>query len=153
MEISGSNMWGFDSGWNEDILVGGRYHNGNMGFQSFPAATVYRFRRCRISHRLCKPGPQRRVYHSDIGGKIIKPGFGNGVTNFGVSAWPNESYAYYANSEMVFHPHYYNTIYLGNQNNLLVSRDAGANFDILYTFPGTVDNEVYDIEISRAIHK
>ena len=51
---------------------------------------------------------------------------------------------------MVFHPHYYNTIYLGNQNNLLVSRDAGANFDILYTFPGTVDNEVYDIEISRS---
>ena len=149
--ISGSNMWGFDSGWNEDILVGGRYHNGNMGFhQSFPAATVYRLGGAESATGYVSPGPQRRVYHSDIGGKIIKPGFGNGVTNFGVSAWPNESYAYYANSEMVFHPHYYNTIYLGNQNNLLVSRDAGANFDILYTFPGTVDNEVYDIEISRS---
>ena len=34
--ISGSNMWVLIPGWNEDILVGGRYHNGNMGFhQSF----------------------------------------------------------------------------------------------------------------------
>ena len=27
--IIGSDMWGFDQGWNEDIVVGGRYHNGN----------------------------------------------------------------------------------------------------------------------------
>lgn len=30
--ISGANLWGFDAGWNEDILVGGRYHNGNMAW-------------------------------------------------------------------------------------------------------------------------
>jgi photosystem II stability/assembly factor-like uncharacterized protein len=36
--ISGSDMWGFDSGWNDDLLVGGRYHNGNMAWhESFPA--------------------------------------------------------------------------------------------------------------------
>ena len=149
--VSGSNMWGFDSGWNEDILVGGRYHNGNMGFhQSFPATTVYRLGGAESATGYVSPGPERKVYHSDIGGKILKPGFGNGVTNFAVSAWPNESYAYYANSEMVFHPYYYNTIYLGNQNRILVSKDGGANFDVLYTFPGTVDNEVYDIEIARS---
>lgn len=149
--ISGSNMWGFDAGWNEDILVGGRYHNGNMGFhQSFPAATVYRLGGAESATGYVNPGPDRKVYHSDIGGKIIKPGFGNGVTNFGVGAWPNESYAYYANSEMVFHPNYYNTVYLGNQNKILVSRDGGVSFDTLYKFPGTVDNEVFDIEISRS---
>ena len=25
-----SEMWGFDQGWNEDVMVGGRNHNGNM---------------------------------------------------------------------------------------------------------------------------
>ncbi|MBK8699275.1 MAG: PKD domain-containing protein [Saprospiraceae bacterium] len=149
--VSGSNMWGFDSGWNEDILVGGRYHNGNMGFhQSFPQGSVYRLGGAESATGYVNPGPERKVYHSDIGGKIIKPGFGNGVTNFGVGAWPNESYAYYANSEMVFHPFYYNTVFLGKDNKLLKSTDGGTNFDTLYFFPGTVDNKVYDIEISRS---
>lgn len=28
--IYASEMWGFDIGWNEDVMVGGRNHNGNM---------------------------------------------------------------------------------------------------------------------------
>lgn len=28
--IYASEMWGFDQGWNEDVMVGGRNHNGNM---------------------------------------------------------------------------------------------------------------------------
>ena len=27
--INGSDFWGFDAGWHENIFVGGRYHNGN----------------------------------------------------------------------------------------------------------------------------
>jgi hypothetical protein len=50
--------------------------------------------------------------HSDIGGHKIKNGFGMGVDYFSVSNWPNESYAYYANSDMAFHPNYYNTIFM-----------------------------------------
>lgn len=149
--ISGSDMWGFDSGWNEDILVGGRYHNGNMGYhQSFPQGNVYRLGGAESATGYVNPGPDKKVYHSDIGGKIIKPGFGNGVTNFPVALWPNESYAYYANSEMVFHPYYYNTIFLGKDNHIYKSTDGGSNFEILYTFPGNADNEVYEIEIARS---
>jgi hypothetical protein len=33
--IVGSDMWGFDQGWNEDIVVGGRYHNGNTAIADF----------------------------------------------------------------------------------------------------------------------
>ena len=32
--LVGSDMWGFDQGWNEDI-VGGRYHNGNTAIANF----------------------------------------------------------------------------------------------------------------------
>ena len=28
-------MWGFDQGWNEDVIVGGRYHNGNTAIADF----------------------------------------------------------------------------------------------------------------------
>ncbi|MEZ4951323.1 MAG: hypothetical protein R2784_18340 [Saprospiraceae bacterium] len=35
--INGADFWGFGSAWNEDLLVGGRYHNGNTAFRpSFP---------------------------------------------------------------------------------------------------------------------
>lgn len=149
--ITGSDMWGFDSGWNEDLLVGGRYHNGNLTYyQAFPAGKVYRMGGAEAATGYVNPGPQRKVYHSDIGGHRIKGGFTEGRTSFSVGAWPNESYAYYANSEMVFHPNYYNTVFLGSENKLLKSEDGGTNFSTLYTFTGTAANEVYDIEICRA---
>ena len=28
--IHGSDYWGFGQGWNEDVTVGGLYHNGNL---------------------------------------------------------------------------------------------------------------------------
>ncbi|MFM2393029.1 MAG: hypothetical protein RLZZ546_1011, partial [Bacteroidota bacterium] len=149
--ISGPDMWGFDSGWNEDILVGGRYHNGNMTYhQSFPAGKYYRMGGAESATGYVNPGPERRVYHSDIGGHKIKPGFGNGRTNFGVSQWPNESYAYYSNSDLVFHPNYYNTVYMGKDNFVMKSTDGGSNYQIIYTFPGTSSNQVLDIKISRS---
>ncbi len=149
--ITGSDMWGFDSGWNEDLLVGGRYHNGNMTYyQAFPAGKVYRMGGAEAATGYVNPGPQRKVYHSDIGGHKIKGGFTEGRTSFSVGAWPNESYAYYANSEMVFHPNYYNTVFIGSENKILKSEDGGTNYTTLYTFPGTVSNEVYDIEICRS---
>lgn len=30
--IYASEFWGFDQGWNEDVMVGGRNHNGNMAY-------------------------------------------------------------------------------------------------------------------------
>ncbi len=149
--ISGSDMWGFGAGWNTDILVGGRYHNGNMAYhESFPGGKFYRMGGAEAATGYVNPGPGNKVYHSDIGGYKIKSGFGLGVDYFSVGAWPNESYAYYANSEMVFHPNYYNTIFLGKDNMILKSTDGGSTFTVLYTFPGTASNEVYEIQISRS---
>lgn len=149
--INGVNLWGFGSGWNEDILVGGRYHNGNMTWhESFPAGQYYRMGGGEAPTGYVSPGPERKVYHSDIGGKIVNPGFGNGVSNFSVGLWPNQSYAYYANSEMVWHPECWNRVYIGDDNILWKSEDGGTAYTELYTFPGTVDNKVYEIEIARS---
>jgi hypothetical protein len=37
-----SEMWGFDQGWNEDVMVGGRNHNGNMSqLDRYNGATIF----------------------------------------------------------------------------------------------------------------
>lgn len=149
--ISGADMWGFDSGWNEDILVGGRYHNGNMTFhESFPAGKYYRMGGAEAPTGYVNPSTERKVYHSDIGGHRIKGGFTNGRTSFGTSVFPNESYAYYANSEMTWYPECWNIVFLGYENQLYKSTDGGTTFSVHYSFPGTIDNKVYEVEISRA---
>lgn len=149
--ISGADLWGFDSGWNEDVLVGGRYHNGNMAYhQSFPADRFYRMGGAESPTGYVNPGDNRKTYFSDIGGYRVLPGFGNDVTAFSVGLFPNESYAYYANSEMTWDPRCWNIVYLGNENKIWKSTDGGASFQVLYTFPGTASNEVYEIEVCRA---
>lgn len=149
--ISGSDMWGFDSGWNEDVLVGGRYHNGNMAWHEvFPSGKFYRMGGAESPTGYVNPGEARKTYFSDIGGKKLVGGFGGGVTSFSVGLFPNESYAYYANSEMVWDPRCWNIVYIGNENKIWKSKDGGASYEVLYTFPGNADNTVFEIEIARS---
>lgn len=149
--ITGSDMWGFDSGWNDDLLVGGRYHNGNMAWhESFPANTYYRMGGGEAATGYVNPGPGLKTYFSDIGGHSLNGGLAGGRTSFPVGLFPNESYAYYANSEMVWHPECWGIVLLGKNQNLWKSTDGGATFALLHTFPGTEDNKVYEIEIARS---
>ncbi|HPI08597.1 MAG TPA: hypothetical protein PLM41_19515, partial [Saprospiraceae bacterium] len=149
--ISGSDMWGFDSGWNEDVLVGGRYHNGNMAWhQGFPAGKFYRMGGAESPTGYVNPGDARKTYFSDIGGYRLNGGFGDGASAFSVGLFPNESYAYYANSEMAWDPRCWNIVYIGNENKLWKSTDGGTSYEVLHAFPGDADNTVYDIEVSRS---
>lgn len=149
--ISGSDMWGFDSGWNEDVLVGGRYHNGNMAWhESFPDGKYYRMGGAESATGYVNPGDARKTYFSDIGGYRLNGGFGGGVTGFSTSLFPNETYAYYANSEMTFDPRCWNHVYLGFDQKIWKSTDGGASFKALHTFPGNSDNKVFEIEVARS---
>ncbi|TNE69572.1 MAG: T9SS type A sorting domain-containing protein [Bacteroidetes bacterium] len=149
--ITGANMWGFDSGWNDDLLVGGRYHNGNMAWhESFPDNTYYRMGGGEAATGYVNPGPGLKTYHSDIGGYSLNGGLTGGRRSFPVGLFPNESYAYYANSEMVWHPQCWGIVFLGKDNIIWKSMDGGASFTALYTFPGIEDNKVFDIEVARS---
>jgi len=149
--ISGADLWGFDGGWNEDILVGGRYHNGNMAWhESFPSNSFYRMGGAEAATGYVNPGPGRKMYFSDIGGYSINGGITNGVEYFPVGLFPNESYAYYANSQMTWHPRCWNIVYLGNENKIWKSEDGGATFQLLHQFPGVADHRVFEIEVSRS---
>lgn len=149
--ISGADLWGFDAGWNEDVLVGGRYHNGNMAWhQSFPAGKFYRMGGAEAPTGYVNPGQNRKTYFSDIGGYQLIGGFGEGTSEFSVGLFPNESYAYYANSEMAWDPRCWNVVYIGLDNKIWKSTDGGTSYEVLHTFPGNADNEVYEIEVSRS---
>ncbi len=149
--ISGADLWGFDSGWNDDILVGGRYHNGNMAwFERFPAGKFYRMGGAEAATGYVSPSAERKTYFSDIGGYRLNGEFSQGVSYFPVALFPNESYAYYQASPMAWHPNCWNEIYFGNANVLWKSSDGGYSFQELYRFPGTRDNLVFEVEISRS---
>jgi Uncharacterized protein related to plant photosystem II stability/assembly factor len=72
------------------------------------------------------------------------------VSYFPVGLFPNESYAYYANSEMAWDPRCWNIVYLGHENKIWKSTDGGTSYEALYAFPGNADNRVFDIEVSRS---
>lgn len=149
--ISGSDMWGFDAGWNEDVLVGGRYHNGNMAWhESFPDGKYYRMGGAESPTGYVNPGDARKTYFSDIGGYRLNGGFGGGTSGFATSLFPNESYAYYANSEMAFDPRCWNHVYIGFENKIWKSTDGGTSYQALHSFPGNADNKVFEIEIARS---
>jgi hypothetical protein len=149
--ITGSDMWGFDSGWNDDYLVGGRYHNGNMGWsETFGTDISYRLGGAESPTGYVNPGPGRKSYFSDIGGVALNGGLTGGVTEFSFTFEPTESYAYYANSELVWDPRCWNIVYAGKDNKIWRSEDGGTSFAALYTFPGNTDNKVYDIEVARS---
>ena len=149
--ISGADLWGFDSGWNEDVLVGGRYHNGNMAWHElFPAGKFYRMGGAESPTGYVNPGDARKTYFSDIGGYRLSGGFGDGVSYFPIGLSPNESYAYYANSEMAWDPRCWNIVYLGQENKLWKSSDGGTSYTALHTFPGVATNTVYEVEVARA---
>ena len=149
--ISGSDMWGFDAGWNEDVLVGGRYHNGNMAWHERQfSGSFLRMGGAESPTGYVNPGDNRKLYFSDIGGKRLNGNLARQVSDFPVGLFPNESYAYYANSEMAWDPRCWNIVYIGKDNGLWKSADGGGSFALLHNFPGNADRKVYDIEIARS---
>ena len=148
--IYGSNYWGFGQGWNEDVLVGGRYHNGNSGYyQTYGLGNSLRLGGAEAGTGYVNPLKERRAYFSDINTKVLPLSIDGPVGNLNkLSIYPNETYSVSYSSEVVFHPYYADHIYLGKDNNIWKSVNEGGSFDLLYQFP--VEGRVLEIEIARA---
>jgi photosystem II stability/assembly factor-like uncharacterized protein len=133
--IAGSDFWGFDAGWNEDVFVGGRYHNGNTAFlEGYPDGRFLRMGGGEAATGYLHPDNNRRAYFSDIGGYIIPDDPAGNPIPFSVGLWPNETYWYGEFSGMSFDPRCSGTVYIGNGNGLWKSLDAGASYAIVQRF-------------------
>ncbi|NQU51856.1 MAG: hypothetical protein HQ522_04900, partial [Bacteroidetes bacterium] len=71
--IIGSDMWGFDQGWNEDIVVGGRYHNGNTALANFYGNKALRMGGAESATGWVIHGKSRHVAFDDLGNGWILP--------------------------------------------------------------------------------
>ncbi len=148
--ISGHEFWGFGSGWNEDVLVGGRYHDGNAAYhENYPPGQFLRMGGAESATGYVNYGESRKTYFSDIGGRILPETFDGYGTSFSVGKWPNESYYNCESSEMEFDPRCWNIVYLGNGNGIWKSEDGGSVFTLLHEF-GNASYPIREIEVARS---
>ncbi len=137
--IIGSDMWGFDQGWNEDIVVGGRYHNGNMALADFYGNKALRMGGGEDPTGWVIHGKSRHVAFKDIGNWIL-PKTAESVSEgrFIFAKYPNMDEYGGRRSNLLHHPNYYGTIYVGEGNGIWVSTDMGKSFDLLFQFPNKI---------------
>lgn len=147
--VRGSDFWGFGSGWNEDVLVGGLYHNGNLGYyQNYQNGHFRQLGGGEAPTGYVNPGENRRTYFSDIGGKILPFNINDPVDNASFGLTPNESYYPAESSELEFHPNCYSIAFMGKENKLWKTNDGGASFNLVNTFGNNSNNIITYIEVA-----
>lgn len=147
--LRGSDYWGFGSGWNEDVLVGGLYHNGNLAWhENYGEGNFLSLGGGEEPTGYVNPGNNRKTYYSDIQGRILPNTYTGEPMFFSVGMFPNESYWPAESSRMEFHPNCYNIAYLGRNHQLWKTEDGGSSYSLLHTFSGAESQRVQTIEIS-----
>ncbi len=149
--ITGADYWGFDQGWNHDVLVGGRYHNGNaVYYETYGTGNFLSLGGGEAATGYVNKGENRKVYHSDISGKEIPTVITGTVTDITkYTLFPNEDYIFSRRSEIVNDPRYWNTFYLGRENKLWKTENEGQTFTLIKEFGSDIDAIVKAIEVSR----
>jgi photosystem II stability/assembly factor-like uncharacterized protein len=149
--VHGSDYWGFGSGWNEDVQVGGLYHNGNLAFhENYGQGNFLELGGGEAPTGYVNTGNNRKTYFSDISGKIIPINLNDPIANSSFGMSPNESYWAAESSEMEFHPNCYSIAYIGKDNSIWKTTDAGASFNLICTFGTNINNQVKYIEVSSS---
>lgn len=150
--IHSTDFWGFGSGWNQDVLIGGAFHNGVLAYnENFGLGNFLIIGGGEPSSGYVNPGENTRVYSTDAGGVLLPDEIGP-IENFGYDFIPNESFdpLLEGYSDIVFHPQHYAVAYTGKLNELWQTTDKGLTFNKIKTFGSTVDDFITYIHISRA---
>jgi len=149
--IYGSAFWGLGQGWNEDVVTGGKYHNGNSSHhENYGSGRFLALGGGEAATGYVNQGENRKVHHSDISSYEIPATLTGGLTNIPkYSKFPNQSYFPDRKSEIVIDPRSWNILYLGNENKLFKSVDGGNSFVMLYEFGTDTDRKILGIEVCR----
>jgi len=141
--IVGSGMWGFDMGWNQDIIVGGRYHNGNTAIADFYGEKALRMGGAEAPTGWIVHGKKNQAVFSDINKGYttsIPASIDEIVDNkkYIFSKLPNMKSYGGRRGNLLHHPNYHSIIYVGEGTGFWKSSDMGATFDLLNNFAGDV---------------
>ena len=147
--VHGSDYWGFDNGWNEDVLVGGLYHNGNLAYhENYGAGNFLELGGGEAPTGYVNPGDNKLTYYSDVNGKRIPATLDGAIQNASFGINPNESYWAAQSTELVFHPNCYSIAYTGKYHQLYRTTDKGASFELVQTFGSNANARINYIEIA-----
>jgi photosystem II stability/assembly factor-like uncharacterized protein/PKD repeat protein len=148
--IYATELWGFDQGWNDDIMVGGRYHNGNMGrFETYLPGEFIALGGGEAPTGYANYSDERITQFSDIG-TVQLPEEIDGITHYlGAAGQPNESYYFGESSRITYDWNNYHIAYMGKNNKLYKSDDGGMSFYEFHAFASS-SNKIIWIEQSRA---
>ena len=146
-----SEMWGFDQGWNEDVMVGGRNHNGNMSqIDRYNGVTLSMRGSERPTGYVFLSNP-RKIAFSDSENVLMPNDWRDEFVPF-LDYWtyPKESsqHGFY----LEFDPRYAQCFYIVQENDraeantLWRTRDDGASFSTVYTF----DDPINAMAVSRS---
>lgn len=146
--VYGSELWGFDQGWNQDIIVGGRNHNGNMcqDLDNYEGKTIS-LKGSEVPTGYIFLSNERKIAFRDNQKRLIMPDKWDGeYKDFESSdqfrVWPFESTKFGNNFE--FNPNYAKCFlmvtypYHGTENKqktqLWITYDDGLSYELIHTF-------------------
>lgn len=146
-----SEMWGFDQGWNEDVMVGGRNHNGNMSqLDRYNGATIFMSGSERPTGYIFLSNP-RKITFSDSESVVMPDDWKDEFVPFmPLWSYPKESSQH--GLSFVFDPCYAHCFYIVQgtyddaNRTLWRTRDDGASFSTVYTF----EYPITSFAVSRA---
>jgi len=148
--MNGTNFWHVSQGWNQDVLTGGRYHNGNTAwYEEYGHGKFLAVGGGESPTGFLEKYDSKRAHYDDIHDIVIPDsltGYPVEINNF--EEYPNQSYYTDAKSEIEYHPYYWNTFFMGKDNALKVTYDNGLSFQNLYVFGTDPGDKVKDIEIA-----
>jgi PKD repeat protein len=149
--IMAVNLWGYDQGWSEDIMVGGRYHNGNMGYhENYGQGNFLALGGGEAATGYVNYSDENKTYFSDLGGRYLPESVNALANGFSVSMFPNESYWFNESSRILFDSHHFNVAWLGRENKIYKSINGGQSWNEHFAFGTNTNSKVIWIEQSYA---
>lgn len=153
--IAGTDFWGFDTGfWEGNIMLGGAYHNGTLLRED----SVY------INNWICTDGgdgtigrvhPARpKNVHSWFNIKDLQSDRTIAPKTRGHIHRMNGSYPIGSDSDILYHPEYYDTYWVGSDTAIWKTEDNGFTFEQVHDFGAEVvsmDFSYADINVMYAV--
>ncbi len=133
--IYGSDYWGYGQGWNEDLMTGGRYHNGDAAmYDGYPSGQSLRLGGGEQGTGYGMVGRDMYIAHSDIGAFIMPKTFSGMKSDFTFNTYPNEDGYGWDASEIEFSPDCYNIMFIGKDSSIWKSIDGGVSYIEIHNF-------------------
>jgi photosystem II stability/assembly factor-like uncharacterized protein len=146
--LSASDFWGFGQGWDEDIVVGGRYHNGNTAIsEKYGTGNSLRLGGAEDATGHVFHGYKNTVGFRDIGVYVLPDSVQGTLSQAEIrnTLWPSDDFYGQFSSRLINDSRYRNVIYIGNGKSLWKSYNSGENYEVIYTF----SEKVWRFDIAR----